>query len=324
MRGKITRFALKNTWGFRPSKNKTSIFGLLFYLLFVVSWAGFSAKPDASDEKQITVLQWNIYYGKGTDEVYDRERQVAWMVRFAPDVISLNEVLPDEAVFYHQLLASTTGVTWYSYHVPAQADGTGNQILSKYPFVSTDSYTMTTNGIYSRAVAQATIDVGGVLVHLFSTHLDHNNEAIRLAQVLELRSYLNRFLPPYIIAGDLNAAPDSKEVGKLMKKLRDSWQIALDNGTASAYPDNPPAWGTRTHKERIDYILYSKKPKYVTAAEALIMDTRDLNNASVIKRLGTPDDKGVRPSDHNPVAVKFRIQIPPGLATSSGYGDSAP
>ena len=296
----------------RLSSGKAWALLLPLCLLVALSLPGFSVNPGAYGDTRValTVLHWNVYYGKGTDEVYDPERQVAWMASLNPDVISLNEVLPGEAHLYQSLLTRHTGAAWYSHHVPAQADQTGNQLLSTYPFVSTDSYAMENNGVYSRAVAQATIEVNGVTLHLFSTHLDHNNGSVRAAQGLELRQYINRFAAPVIVAGDLNATPGASDLAKLMKGLRDAWHVAVTDGSAVAYADNPPAINTRTHRERIDYILYSKKPKLLAVAGAQIPDTRDLGNSGVMKSLGTADDRGVRPSDHNLVIATFQIKSP--------------
>jgi hypothetical protein len=45
----------------------------------------------------------------------------------------------------------------------------------------------------------------------------------------------------------------------------------------------------------------------MTTKSANIPDTRDLSNTNVVNRLGTPDDKGVRPSDHNLVVTDFDV-----------------
>lgn len=260
-----------------------------------------------SDRTLLRVMQWNIYYGKGTDELYDIERQVEWMVTLFPDIVFLNEVLPGEALRYQQMLASRTSSDWHAHHVPAQLDGTGNLILSRYAFVSTDSYRMQENGQYSRAVAQATIEVNGIEINLFSTHLDHRDETIRFAQVKELRKFLSRFPKPHILAGDLNAAPGTREIKKLKKGYVDAWEKALKTNAAFAYNDNPADWNTRTYRDRIDYVLYSKKPKSLKLEESVIPDLRDLSNRMVRKRLGTADDMGVRPSDHNLLVTTFII-----------------
>jgi hypothetical protein len=45
----------------------------------------------------------------------------------------------------------------------------------------------------------------------------------------------------------------------------------------------------------------------MTTRAANIPDIRDLSNTNVVNRLGTLDDKGVRPSDHNLVVTDFDV-----------------
>ena len=214
------------------------------------------------------------------------------------DVISLNEVTPCEPR-YQQSIQSATGVTWHSVHVVAQADGTGNQLLSKHAILTTSSYPMKTNGQYSRAVVQATINLQGRAVNLFSTHLDHADPAVRSAQIDELIAFMSRFAEPRS-ARRLERPADSAEVLKLTRSYSDAWEIARAASGASAYPpDNPVDLLTRTHRTRIDYVLYSSAAEQILVESADVPDTRDLTNTAVRKLLGTSDDKGVSPSDHN-------------------------
>jgi len=107
--------------------------------------------------------------------------------------------------------------------------------------------------------------------------------------------------------GDLNAGNDTPEILKLYSAYRDSWIDSLNAGQAFAYPDNPVWMNTRTRRWRIDYILYAADLSTFTARASNIPDTRDLSNTNVVNFLGTSDDKGVRPSDHNMVVSDFDI-----------------
>jgi endonuclease/exonuclease/phosphatase family metal-dependent hydrolase len=265
--------------------------------------AGHRASAQAA-EVPLVVVHWNTYHGgQGTDLVMDRHRQVSWIAPLMPDLVSLNEVQPAQAEDYRQRLETATGVTWYSHHVVAQADGIGNQILSRHPFTSVSSHRMQANGQYSRAVTQATVDVEGRGVQFFSTHLEHADPAIRLAQVQELTAFMAGFPGPRIVAGDFNVRPGSPEMLVVTAEHADAWEAALDRGTATAYEDNPPGPGTRTLRERIDYVLYTDtwSADGITArtVAADVPDTRDLGNTNVRRTIGTTDDLGVRPSDHN-------------------------
>ena len=87
----------------------------------------------------------------------------------------------------------------------------------------------------------------------------------------------------------------------------DSWVSAMNIGTAVAYPDNPVYLHTRTRRGRLDYVWLSKGANaYIRSTQ--IPDVRDLNNPNVVITLGTLDDKGVRPSDHNPMIATIEFQ----------------
>src|SRR6185503_19115964 len=87
----------------------------------------------------------------------------------------------------------------------------------------------------------------------------------------------------------------------------DSWAQALNMGTAAAYPDNPVGAQTRTRRGRIDYVFYSPGLTDLQLRRARIPDSRDLSNTNVVTKLGTLDDLGVRPSDHNQMIAEFDL-----------------
>jgi endonuclease/exonuclease/phosphatase family metal-dependent hydrolase len=248
--------------------------------------------------QRLTVLQWNVFHGgRGTDSRVDMSRQINWIAAKHPDIVGLNEVTALQAEEYGQRLDAATGDRWYSHHVAPQTDGTGNQILSRHPFVSTDVYRMRVNGQFRRAIAEATIDIRGARVNVFSTHLDNSSAEIREAQVRELIAFLSRFPEPQVVLGDLNAVPDAPEIRALSDRLFDAWSEAVDEDRAVGYPDNPAGPGTRTRGKRIDYILHSPG---LSAVQAEVPDQRDWSaDSGAAVQVGTPDDLAVRPSDHN-------------------------
>ena len=60
-----------------------------------------------------------------------------------------------------------------------------------------------------RAVAQAALDVGGVRVNVFVTHLDSGDRPEnRAVQVAELRQYLGGFAAPRVVAAPVGPADE--------------------------------------------------------------------------------------------------------------------
>jgi len=258
----------------------------------------------AATSVPLRVLSWNIQFGQGTDGITNFDRIATWLARMNPDLIALCEMPPDQIPTLVNALNSKTGRTWNSHFVPkAPGINEGNLILSKYAFASVSSRYLS----YTRSVAQATVNVGGRNINFFATHLDHTSSSLRQTEVGELMSFTSGFAAPRIVAGDMNAANDTPEVLSLLTAFRDSWVDALNQNTAFAYPDNPVWMNTRTRRWRIDFILYAAEITSMTTKSANIPDTRDLSNTNVVNALGTLDDKGVRPSDHNLVVTDFDV-----------------
>jgi endonuclease/exonuclease/phosphatase family metal-dependent hydrolase len=259
-----------------------------------------SSPPPAS--ARFKVLQWNVAYGRGTDNIVDLNRQATWMANMQVDLISLNEVPPANIQTYVDLLRQKTGVTWYSHWVAIKpGDGVGQQILSRYPFVSTGALYLS----FSRSVTKVTVSIGGRTVNLFSTHLSPESASWRTTQLTEMNSWMAGFPEQRIVAGDYNLSPNWVEYTTMTALYYDSWQQAFNAGTAFSYPDNPEG---RTRKGRIDYINYSKGASGLRLVEVRMPDQRDLNNKNVVVTVGNSNDWGVRPSDHNFFVTTFELR----------------
>ena len=257
-----------------------------------------------SSSTQLKVLSWNMAFGQGTDAVTNWSRIATWIANLNPDLVSLCEMPPDDIGSLVSLVNQKTGRSW-SYYFVAKAPGIpeGNLILSKFSFVSTNSRYFSNE----RSVAQATVNVGSKNVNFFATHLDAYSSGIRYQQVTELQSFMSNFAEPRIVGGDFNAGPDLSESIHMAEQYYDSWMQAMNIGTATAYADNPVYLHTRTRRGRIDYLWVSRGAN-VTIKSAQIPDVRDLNNTNVVITLGTLDDRGVRPSDHNPTIAILEIR----------------
>ena len=271
---------------------------LFFVLVFVFAVQAVNANTP------LRVLSWNIQFGEGTDGVRNFDRIAIWLARLNPDVITLCEMPPDQVPTLVAALTQRSGRAWFTYFVPkAPGINEGNLILSTYSFNATNSKFLS----YTRSVAQVTINVGGRNINFFATHLDATSSGLRQTEVQELLSWTNGFVGPKVLSGDMNAANDTPEVLNLLNNFRDSWVDALNQNAAQAYPDNPVWLNTRTRRWRIDFVLYSSDQSIFSVRGSNIPDLRDLSQTNVVTLLGTPDDKGVRPSDHNLVVADFDV-----------------
>ena len=278
---------------------------LLAIILVFVTIATWTQRSSAWSDIPLRVLSWNIDFGKGTDAAANYDRTATWIANINPDVVALCEMPSEQISLLVSLLNQKTGRTWNWYHVvkyPGVSEG--NLILSKYSFASTSSRYLS----YNRSVAQATLNVGGRTINFFATHLDPDSSGVRYTQVGELLSFMGNFSESRIVAGDFNAGPDTSEAIQMTGTYYDSWMQAMNMGTASAYPDNPVFAQTRTRRGRIDYIFYSRSSGNLFLQSTQIPDVRNLSQTNVVIYLGTLDDKGVRPSDHNPTIAVFDVR----------------
>lgn len=263
-----------------------------------------------SSATRFRVVQANISYGgHGTDNIINLTRTTDWLVKLNPDAASLSEVIGayNDPSLITGLMKQKTGLTWYGHYVekyPGCAEGV--MILSKWPIVSTDQYYMS----YQMPIAEATLNVNGKLVSFFATHFQWPkwDSAERQVEAHQLVAFASKFPEPRIIGGDLNAQVGTAELDIILQQYFGDWDAAVGKSVATSYPDNPPSLNTRTRKSRIDHILSSTSATGVSVAGAEIPDQRTPNTAaSVVVKIGTTDDDGVRPSDHNFMEVTFAL-----------------
>ena len=256
--------------------------------------------PAPTSGTPLRILQWNIHHGGfGTDNVYSPDRIATWAAAMKPDVVMFNEIekntywgRQDQPEVYKALLQQKTGKTWY--YVFAQeygqwtSNGKGNMILSTYPITVSDRYELVRNA--DRSIAMAEITVNGRQITLINTHLDPYDPALRLAQATEVTTWSAAQPENRIIAGDMNAWPDQTSIAHFNRYYNDTWTIAAQKGTATAFPGNDG----QTKKGRIDYIFSSKSAPNLSVKSSQVYDTRDA--------------AGHMPSDHRPVLTTFEVR----------------
>jgi endonuclease/exonuclease/phosphatase family metal-dependent hydrolase len=219
------------------------------------------APPTTTTTSKLRVLQWNIASTSNVTAVAD------FVAKFNPDLVSLNEIYKYASDNRPQkiasLLATRTGHTWY-YHwaqIAGAVSGVGVAVLSRFPIDDTDVLYMS----YDRSAALIRVAVNGRLIHFVSTHLDHQYSSRRLAQVVQLKSWLTSFAEQRIVAGDFNYYPGTTEINEMAENYYDAWAVAKSKGTATSTSDNPEG---HTRNTRIDYVFYSKGATKLTLLSA--------------------------------------------------------
>jgi endonuclease/exonuclease/phosphatase family metal-dependent hydrolase len=245
--------------------------------------------PPSGSGGTFRMMTWNIHHGKRKDGKLDLAGQVKFIASQAPQVVVLQEVQTwDE----HQpsklksLLEQQTGVPWHLQWAPVtSSSGTeGNVVLSRLPVTSSTSFQMHANGDWSsigpnRSVAQATVSVGGVPVHVFSTHLDYANTSYRTANLLDMMEWTAKFGARRIVGGDFNSWWGEWWITTMMSEYYDTWQDVTGSNQNGH---------TINNAVRFDYLFRSKVGSDKITPIKIYVPATTL-------------------SDHNPVIADYKV-----------------
>ena len=163
-------------------------------------------RPDegAPPPLPLRVAPWNIHSGIGRDGRYDAERVVAVLRELSADVIALQEVasLAEHGEFLTQVRAAL-GMSIAA--GPTHREGQfGNALLTRHPQTRVQRLDLAWGRHEPRGAIDATIDVGGRIVRVISTHLGLR-PAERRDQVRRLLAAVDAGLPaPLVLMGDVN------------------------------------------------------------------------------------------------------------------------
>jgi endonuclease/exonuclease/phosphatase family metal-dependent hydrolase len=258
----------------------------------------------------LRVLTWNLWGRYGHWE--QRERAISEVLAEQDaDILCLQESWVDlDGTTQAERLATGLGDV---HHVVAERPPgmTGvtatNAILSRWPVVRAETCWLPRvgGGVRYRSALFATIDAPFGPVVVASTHLDHQFDASasRQAQAAALAAYAaarrgdadSAF--PLVVAGDLNAVPDSDEIRSLTGRsvppvpgliFTDAWEVAGDGGPGITWTTSAHQPHTAWPRRRLDYVLVSwPRPK-------------PLGNPLRCAVIGTEEvgDPPVQPSDH--------------------------
>ncbi len=177
--------------------------------------------PPQGSGGRLRVMTWNIH-GWDSSDIAGQ----AWvMANSGAHVILLQEAttqfenLPSSLP---QRLQQLTGHTWYSVWAPhygRYSSSEGTLILSRLAPV--DSSTMRA---YDRGFGRVRVSVGGVLVNVFTLHLDWYDTSMRSAQLEEFLSWSRQFGGPRIAGGDMNSWWGEYWIRRMENEYSDTWQ----------------------------------------------------------------------------------------------------
>ena len=210
-----------------------------------------------------------------------------------PQIIVVEEAHAMDYNAYISELQARTGQSWngvFQGHCASggwngswctASDDEGVGIFTSFPIVSSDrSYLASSADAYhsARALVRAAVNVNGVVVQVFGTHMQtdaYNEIQARYYSMQQFRSWATNFSTPQIVAGDFNADPDQIDSSSGMGGA------FYDVGTGLSYPTPSPY-------SHLDYWFYDVSGK------------ARVQSASVDTSPGTF-------SDHAPVKATFSL-----------------
>jgi len=213
---------------------------------------GCAESTDGEKPHTIRILSYNIHHGAGTDGKLDLAR-IAGVIRSAsPDIVSLQEVdkktKRSKGVDQAKELARLTNMKCvYGASMTFQGGKYGNAVLTT--LTVKESKVIPLPG-EPRSALCVTLKVphkgpstGEIL--FMATHLDTKHKPRRSSVPLIEKVFESRPTTPAVLAGDLNASPNSPT----MRQFGKTWLNATARKGLFTYPAGNPS-------VQIDYILY--------------------------------------------------------------------
>ncbi|WP_242094483.1 endonuclease/exonuclease/phosphatase family protein [Aestuariivivens sediminicola] len=202
----------------------------------------------------VRVLTYNIYHGEtvGAAKPFDLDLLAKVISDTQPDLVALQEVdfKTNRSRNYDlvtELGLRTKMAPLFGKAMDFDGGAYGEGLLSKYTFLRTENHSLPARpGKEPRAALEAQMVLkSGDTIRFVGTHLDHTeDETDRWLQASELNALFAGSDLPTILAGDLNAKPDSRT----MQSLFELW--------SSAFTDHVPTYPASDPEITIDYILF--------------------------------------------------------------------
>ena len=185
-----------------------------------------AARPPVAAAKfprRLVVMTYNIE-GHAALLHSDHIAEIAEVINeIKPDIVGLNEAHRhtwqsrfDDHVAELQRLTQMNGAFGASYKL--WGGEFGNAVLTRGEIVSTDVHELPGTG-EPRSVLETRVRIGGDDIDFYVTHLTawgKVNAVARKEQLQCVREYVTTSSRPFVLVGDMNAAPESSEVADFM------------------------------------------------------------------------------------------------------------
>nr|WP_211211987.1 endonuclease/exonuclease/phosphatase family protein [Flexithrix dorotheae] len=230
----------------------------------------FQASMAQENKRIIKVLSFNILHGATTKGDFDLDAIAKVIIEADPDFVALQEV--DYLTNRAKKFDLVTELGWrtkmsplFGRAMPYDEGEYGEGILSKYTFLHTRNIPLPfTPGDEPRAALEITTVLPSKdTISFIGTHLDHlKDETNRIMQSKHLNAVFSSNSHPTILAGDLNAEPNSETI----KILENTWTASYKmDQLAYTYPSENPV-------KKIDYVMFYPKNRWKVLKTEVIQD----------------------------------------------------
>jgi endonuclease/exonuclease/phosphatase family metal-dependent hydrolase len=235
---------------------KQSILSSLALLLVAAMLTACTQQEVGHATTHLRVLSYNIHHGAGMDGKLDLERIARVIQDTGADLVALQEVdkgvKRTDGIDEPAVLAELTGMhAVFEKNIDFQGGEYGNAVLSRFPVEHYQNHHLPQSiPGEQRGMLEVHITVGGRPIVFFATHFDyHGDDGERLASAVMLKGLLvDKPGQTAIVAGDLNALPDSNVIALIREYLIDTHDP--ETGDGFTFPADKP-------DRRIDYILHN-------------------------------------------------------------------
>ncbi len=226
--------------------------GLLLLPMVGVLLAWQAPPPVTGSGLPVRVMSYNLHNGFSPSGRLDMEALARVIEESNPDIVALQEVsrgwLVSGRLDMLGWLSRRLGMTCV--FGPTAGPYWGNAILSRYPIISSETVELPPRDLFlPRGITSAVVDIGGgQRLRVIATHFHHvpADSQVRLIQAPVLVGYwAGRGMT--VLAGDLNAEPDSAEIAVLRQAG------LVDSGRNS----NTLTFISTAPYQRIDYVWLS-------------------------------------------------------------------
>jgi len=225
------------------------------------------ASTNGAEGHFFRVLSYNIHHGEGMDGEIDLARLAGIIRSVSPDIVSLQEVdrgKPRTGGIdqLHELARLTEMKGIFGCAIDSQQNGRyGNAVLSRFSVKSSKNDPLPGE---PRAVLTVEVDPPSMnpsTVIFMATHLDTKPDP-RLASIPLIEAALAAYPgKPALLAGDLNAEPQSPT----LTALRKNWTNATEGQNLVTISSSKP--------KQIDYILFCPAERW-RVVEVQVIDER--------------------------------------------------